>query len=194
MSQLKITILTNQPLSALLPKGSLILSCSILTIVLVCNVLERVLFQKVYGSLWDGLQCSEKEARRRSFTYYHVGAIVMSALLVVGAFPTFDFLVGRGDLSAHFGGGESVTHVKIGDVLFTLAEVYSAYYIFELAFRARLASAISIAHHIGLLMVIQTSLAMFSNLATHREATIQFYMCMIWGMFHLLPETFMILC
>ncbi len=181
MPQPKITTLTNQPLSVLLPKSSLVLCSSTLAIVLLCNVLERQLLRKVYGHIWEALQSGENERRRRSFIYYHVGVIVMSALLVFGAYPTFDFLVGRGDLAAPFTTKTSLAHVKIGDVLFTLAHVYSAYYVFELCFRAKFASAISIAHHTGLLIITQTALSLFANLQQHPEATMQFYMCMVWG-------------
>ncbi|KAJ6436308.1 restless-like transposase [Purpureocillium lavendulum] len=105
----------------------------------------------------------------------------MVTLLVVGAYPTFDFLVGRASLSALLFPIQYHIRITVGDALFTLSQVYSAYYLFELCFRTRFASGISIAHHIGLLVIIQTALALFANFQEHPEATMEFYMCLVWG-------------
>jgi hypothetical protein len=181
MAQPEVAMPVNQPLSNLLPYGALILCSSILGIVVISNVLERWLFQMAYGKIWLALLYRENERRRRSFTYLHVGVIIMLSLVLVGAYPAFDFLVGRGDLSVTLA-REGGIRITIGDILYTLSQIYSAYYLFELCFRTAFASVISIMHHIGLLIIVQTALALFANLQRHPEATMEFYMCMVWGM------------
>lgn len=172
----KIVYLENEVLSELLPWGSLILCSCILTTVLLTNGLERWLLPKLYPSLWKSLSVGQNERRRRSFTYLHVGVTVMLTLVVLGAYPVFDFLVGHARVSSML-----LRNITYGDHMFTLSHIYSAYYLFELCFRTRFASAISIAHHIGLLIVIQTALALFGDLRKHPEAILEFYMCMVWG-------------
>jgi hypothetical protein len=174
----KIVYIENEALSELLPWGSLVLCSCILTTVLLSNVLERWLLPKLYPALWKSLSGSgQNERRRRSFTYVHVGVTIMITLIVSGAYPVLSFLVGHARVSSMF----LMNNITYGDHMFTLSQIYSAYYLFELCFRTRFASAISIAHHIGLLIVIQTALALFGNLRKHPEAILEFYMCMVWG-------------
>ncbi|UPL00493.1 hypothetical protein LCI18_011427 [Fusarium solani-melongenae] len=191
----KITYLVNEPLSDLLTRSSLVLSSCILAIVLLSNVLERWVLPRVYGTLWEELSLGHNERRRRSFTYLHLGVVIMLTLMIFGAYPVFDFLVGHARLSSNFMGSRR-SNITYGDYLFTLSQIYSAYYLFEMCFRTRFASPISIAHHIGVLIVIQVALALFSDLKKHPEAIIEFYMCMVWGSFDVVVElplyTFMI--
>ncbi|PLB53984.1 hypothetical protein P170DRAFT_343735 [Aspergillus steynii IBT 23096] len=188
----KIIYLENETLSFLLPRGSLILCSCTLAIVLLSNVLERWLLAKLYQIIWKDLSLGRNERRRRSFTYFHIGVTIMLILVLFGAYPVFDFLVGHARVS-------STLHrnVTYGDYMFVLSHVYSAYYIFEVCFRTRFASAISIAHHIGLLIVIQTTLTLFGDLRKYPEAILEFYMCMVWGSFDVVVElplyTFMII-
>jgi hypothetical protein len=100
----------------------------------------------------------------------------MAILCIFGAYPVFDFLVGRAQVSDIL-----FKRITYGDYLFVLSHMYSAYYIFELSFRTKFASAISIAHHIGLLIVIQMALSFFGDLRKYPEAILEFYMCMVWG-------------
>lgn len=185
----KIINLVNQPLSNLLSHGALILCSSIIIIVLISNALERWLFRAFYGRIWSDLQHGQNERRRRSFTYFHLGTIIRLGLLFVGAYPVLDFLVGRADLSATLPSRQGRIRITIGDLLFVIAHIYSAYYLFELCFRTKFASIINIAHHIGLLVITQTAIVLFANLKEHPEATMEFYMCMVWGMeFSIVPS------
>ncbi|EWZ29059.1 hypothetical protein FOZG_17348 [Fusarium oxysporum Fo47] len=110
----------------------------------------------------------------------------MVFLCIFGAFPVFDFLVGRAQVSDIL-----FKRVTYGDYLFVLSHIYSAYYSFELSFRTKFASAISIAHHIGLLIVIQMALALFGDVQKYPEAILEFYMCMVWGTFDVIVELFL---
>jgi hypothetical protein len=172
----KIVHVDNEALTLLLPWSALILCSGILTFVLIANFIERWLLDRLYPAIWRELSLGNNERRRRSFTYFHVGVFVMITLIVFGAYPVFDFLVGHARVSHIL-----FKNVTYGDYMLVLSQIYSAYYLFELCFRTRFASFISIAHHIGLLIVIQTALALFGDLSKHPEAILEFYMCMVWG-------------
>ncbi|KAK1993582.1 hypothetical protein LX36DRAFT_247193 [Colletotrichum falcatum] len=182
-----IDTLTNGPISSLQPFGSLLFVSSIIIVVLVANILERKLLQVVYGDLWADLQRPESEKRRRSFTYYHVGAVTMFTILCIGAYPAMHFLAGSAELSTDLVPGPG-SRIRVGDLLFAVSQTYCAYYAFELCFRTQFASPLSIAHHIGLLAITQTALSLFGNYKKHPEATIEFYMCMVWGAFDVVVE------
>lgn len=176
----KIAAVQNQDLSVLLPYSALILCSSTLAILFVCIALERWLLRRLYGSVWQTLLFGESEERRRSFACLNAGLVINLIVFLIGLYPTFDFLVGRGDLSAPL--STKKDGVTIGDILFILAQLYGANYLFDLCFRAGLARAMGIAHHIGVLIILETSLSLFANLTEYPEATLQFYMCMVWGM------------
>ncbi|GJC80783.1 hypothetical protein ColLi_03621 [Colletotrichum liriopes] len=183
----KIETIQNGPLSSLQPFGSLLFVSSIIIVVLLANVLERWLLPGVYGDIYADLQRPGSEKRRRSFTYYHVGAITMFAILCIGAYPAMHFLVGSADLSTDVVPGPG-SRIRVGDLLFAVSQTYSAYYAFELCYRTQFASPLSIAHHIGLLAITQTAISLFGSFKKHPEATIEFYMCMVWGAFDVIVE------
>jgi hypothetical protein len=178
----KIQTLENNPLSHLLPYGSLILACSVICIVLIANCLERWILPRVYKRVFPALEYSKDERRRRSFVYFHIGAFILACLLISTVYPMMYFLVGDAKFSTPLGKRGAVT---VGDHLLVAAEIYSAYYLFEMCFRTKFASYISIAHHTGLLVITQTAISLFANPRKHPEATLEFYMCMVWGSYHL---------
>lgn len=177
----KISTLQNHQLTDLIPYGSLILTLSLLLIVLLSNILERWVLRLLYGKVWLALEQPENERRRRSFTYFHLGAIVMFSLACFGAYPVFSFIAGPAEFSTPI--SRKKGDVTVGDAMFLFSEIYSAYYIFELCFRTKFASPISIAHHFGLLIITQTALSLFASPEPHSGAALEFYMCMVWGRF-----------
>ncbi|KAH7245489.1 hypothetical protein BKA59DRAFT_172235 [Fusarium tricinctum] len=181
----KIQTLENNPLSHLLPYGSLILTCSIICIVLLTNCLERWILPRIYKNVYHTLESTKDERRQRSFVYFHVGTILLIGILCAGVYPIICFLVGSAKFSTLLSKGSAVT---IGDILLVLSEIYCGYYIFEMCFRTKFASPISIAHHTGLLIITQTALSLFADPDKHREATLEFYMCMVWGTFDVVVE------
>ncbi|KAK2060131.1 hypothetical protein LY76DRAFT_426203 [Colletotrichum caudatum] len=183
----KIDTVPNGPISSLQPFGSLLFVTSIIIVVLLTNVLERKLLKIVYGDLYTDLQRPESEKRRRSFTYYHVGAITMFTILCIGVYPVMHFLIGSANLSTDLVPGPG-SRIRVGDLLFAVSQTYCAYYAFELCYRTQFASPLSIAHHIGLLAITQTALSLFGSYKKHPEATIEFYMCMVWGAFDVVVE------
>jgi hypothetical protein len=74
-------------------------------------------------------------------------------------------------------------------VLIVLNQLFIAMYIFELFYRAKL-SPIAVAHHIGAIMIAQSSVAMSLNWQHERDATIEFDLCFVWGMLYLVTRPF----
>ncbi|KAF4450355.1 hypothetical protein F53441_6479 [Fusarium austroafricanum] len=181
----KIQRLENNPLSTLLPYGSIILASSIICTVLITNILERWLLPFIYPRICKHFEATKDERRRRSFVYFHVGVMILFVVLCTGVYPIITFLIGDAKFSTPYPKGSNVT---IGDMLLVLAEVYCSYYIFEMCFRTKFSSPISIAHHTGLLIITQTALSLFANHKKHSEATLEFYMCMVWGTFDVVVE------
>ncbi|KAJ7756305.1 hypothetical protein B0H16DRAFT_697043 [Mycena metata] len=185
----KIAALEDEPISAFLPYASLIFVCASIGIVCFANILEHFVFPRLYPTTWTYLGAESRERRRRSFTYHHVAAVLMSILLIIGIYPMYLFNIREGsNLSTTAWAGHGV-HVTAGDLLLVVAQVYCAYYVFELAFRVKFISAISAAHHIGLLIITQTALVLSVNYAgKYSDATIEFYMCIMWGAFDIAAE------
>ncbi|KAJ7732437.1 hypothetical protein B0H16DRAFT_1770302 [Mycena metata] len=183
----KIKNLPNEPISGLLPYSSLIFVCASISIICFANILEHFIFPWLYPATWADLAAGSRERRRRSFTYHHVAVVLMSILFSLGIYPLSLFIaVGESsNLSRVLWSGHHV-HVTTGDLLLIIAQVYCAYYVFELAFRVKFISAISAAHHTGLLIITQTALVLSAG--RHSDATIEFYMCIVWGCFDLVAE------
>jgi hypothetical protein len=55
-----------------------------------------------------------------------------------------------------------------------------AMYVFELFYRPKI-SPVSVAHHIGTIMIGQTAIAISLNLVREKDATIEFILCTVWG-------------
>ncbi|EFQ36836.1 uncharacterized protein GLRG_11982, partial [Colletotrichum graminicola M1.001] len=181
----KVSTIPNGPLSYLQPYGTLFFASSIIVLVILCNILERWLLRAFYGKVYIDLQAPGNEKRRRSFTYYHIGAMNIIFVLSIGFYPVMRFIAGPAELSTTMATG---SRVRVGDLLFIIAQAYPAYYTFELCYRTKFASPLSIAHHTGLIAIMQTSLSLFNNWEKHPEAPIEFYMCMIWGTFDAIVE------
>ncbi len=56
-----------------------------------------------------------------------------------------------------------------------------AMYIFELFYRTKI-SPVSVGHHIGTIIIGQTAIAISFNLVREKDATIEFILCLVWGM------------
>ncbi|KAK2055299.1 hypothetical protein LY76DRAFT_520790 [Colletotrichum caudatum] len=187
----KISTIQNGPLSSLQPYGTLLFVSCIVALVILCNVLERWLLRAVYGEIYMNLERPGNEKQRRSFTYYHVGVVNMLVVLCVGFYPVMQFVAGSAESSTPMTRGSPL---KVGDLLFVIAQIYPAYYTFELCYRTQFASPLGIAHHAGLLAIIQTSLSLLNDWEKHPEATLEFYMCLIWGIFDAVVDLPIFIC
>lgn len=190
LAGIKIVRVRNQAISTLLPYGAIILVSMLVGIVLISIASERWILRRVYPRIYDDLEKDkEKDRQRRSFVFHHIAILLMIPIFFVGLEPGAAFLFGNSDLSdVAFNGNQAMRHGTIGDVLFVLFHLYSAYFLFEMAFRTRFASAINVAHHLALLLITQIALVLSLDLEKHPEATIEFYMCLVWGAFDIVAE------
>lgn len=54
--------------------------------------------------------------------------------------------------------------ITYGDYMFSLPRIYSGYYLFEVCFWPKFASAINVIYYICLLIFVQTALALYGDL------------------------------
>lgn len=182
----KIANLEDQPISKDFSYASLIFVCALIFDVLIANILERWLLAALYGKTYTDLEDKHDDRRRRSFVYHNVAAVMFSCGFCIFARPLWMFLCGNADLST------PISHkwlVTVGDALLIATQMYNGYYVFELCFRTRFASYINIAHHVGLLTITQTALVLSVDLEKQPDATMEFYLCLVWGKFALSQPT-----
>lgn len=202
-SRSKLETLQNDGVSDLLPWSAFIFSVCAIWIVGTCYLSERFLLDAVYGytyrKLIDVARVDGHDRRRRGFVYHHLALAFKMLLLCVLAYPTIRlFCPGpagfRTPLGTGVGGrvgeaGAGAEHrPTIGDMLLVGSQLYCAYYTWELCYRAGLASYISILHHVVLLIVAQLGMALSARPEAHQDATIEFYMCLVWGVFDIVAE------
>lgn len=179
----KIATLEVEPLSSFQSSASLIVTCFLILVAGMAMTAQRGLLACLYGGTYTDLEkagTAKSERQRLAFVYHHVAAVLFVALFACGAYPIMQFICGQSGLRTPIRGDGGLT---IGDMLFLLSELYSAYYLFELVFRARFISLISLAHHVGLLIVVQTALDLEAHAGHDYDTTKEFYFCMVWGTF-----------
>lgn len=64
--------------------------------------------------------------------------------------------------------------------------MFIAMYAFELLYRAKL-SPVAVAHHVGAIVIAQSSVAISLNWEHEKDATIEFILCFVWGMSSYIP-------
>lgn len=183
----KIATLAVQPLSSWQPSASMVLTCFVMLVAGLAMAAQRGLLARLYGAAYTDLAAAgtpKAERQRLAFVYHHVAAVLFVALVACGAYPLLAFVCGQSGLRTPIRGGHG-GGLTIGDMLFLLSELYSAYYLFELVFRARFISYISLAHHVGLLVVVQTALELEAHATRDHDTTKEFYFCMVWGTYAL---------
>lgn len=104
--------------------------------------------------------------------------------LIAGAYPWVHILFGNADFQTPMSKHSSVS---MGDLLLILTQLFCSMYIFELLFRAKI-SPVSVAHHIGAIVIAQTGTVLSLDLNHQRDATIEFMLCLVWGAFDVLAE------
>ncbi|KAF2848572.1 hypothetical protein T440DRAFT_500447 [Plenodomus tracheiphilus IPT5] len=176
-----VTELVNEQVSALAPFSGLILTISLVIFFLVrYYVFEKFLLIKCYGQTYLKLN----ENQRRGFINHHIAATAKIIMLVSAAYPFFAVIAGPATIHSSFAGSRLV---KLGDVLLVLNQVFIAMYLFELIFRTEL-SYVAVAHHIGSVIIAASAVAISLNWQHERDATIEFMLCYVWGMFDVIAE------
>lgn len=176
-----VTKIINEEVSQLAPYAGLILTISLIIYFLVrYYVYEKFLLQRCYGKTYDNLN----DNQRRGFINHHIAATAKVIMLLTASYPLFSILAGSATVHHSFAGSKVVT---MGDMLLVLNQVFVAMYIFELIFRAAL-SPIAVLHHIGSVVIASTAVAISLNWENQQDATIEFILCYVWGMFDVICE------
>lgn len=164
--------LPDTTVSKLMPFSSLIMAVSLAFIALVRFPIERLL-ASVYGNIYTRLD----EKQRRAFLNNHVASLIKFLLIAFAAYPVFALLITE-PFQSPYAGSKTVT---LGDVLLVCTNIFTSMYVFELFYRSEI-SLISIAHHVGAIVIAQTGLVL-SEIRNHRgDGAPEFMMCLLWGM------------
>jgi hypothetical protein len=108
---------------------------------------------------------------------HHIAGTAKILILIIAAYPFVDIAFGNSTLHSPFGGSRYITQ---GDILIVAAQMLIAMYVFELFYKPRI-SPVSVAHHIGAIMIGQSAIAISLDLVRERDATIEFVLCTVWG-------------
>jgi hypothetical protein len=157
--------------SRLVPYSSLILTVSCVVIFLYrIYMLEPLVkrFTEQYNHL--------RQDQQRSLINHYVAASIKLLLIFFAVYPSIMIISGRKDLHSPFAGPK----VRYGDILLFVFEIFTAMYIFELFYREKV-SYISGAHHIGAIIITQTSIVLFQDTKHLRDAELEFLLCLVWG-------------
>lgn len=136
----KITSVSSGDLSRYQETASLILACFLILVAAMGIVAQRGLLARVYGKTYTDLATGtfKAERQRLAFIYHHVAAAIFTAIAVTGVYHVMMYILDPANTLTRTippNGPESRT--TIGDVLFMLSQLYSAYYLFEIVFRSR---------------------------------------------------------
>lgn len=177
----KIASIENQLLSDLLGYSGIILTAILALLFLIRHYLfEQFLFPRFYRRIWSKME----PETQRGFTNHHIGMGIKLFTLFVGAYPWVHILFGNADFQTPMA---KHSNVSMGDLLLILTQLFCSMYIFELLFRSKI-SPISVAHHIGAILIAQTGTVLSLDLNHQQDATIEFMLCLVWGAFDVLAE------
>ncbi|KAJ5239418.1 hypothetical protein N7468_004037 [Penicillium chermesinum] len=172
-----------EPISKLVPYSALILSVILIILFLIrFYLLEGFLIQRVYGRSYSDMN----ETNRRGFINHHIAGLMKITILIVAAYPFLTVAFGNSTFNTPFSHGSPVTK---GDLLVVVAQMLIAIYVFELLYRVKL-SPVAVLHHVGTIIIGQTSLAISLQLTREPDADIEFVLCTIWGAFDTISELF----
>ncbi|KAH7385862.1 hypothetical protein BKA66DRAFT_77351 [Pyrenochaeta sp. MPI-SDFR-AT-0127] len=176
-----VTKLINEEVSQLAPYAGLILTISIVIYFLArYYVFEGFLLRRFYGKIYLDLN----DNQRRGFINHHVAATAKIIMLVSAAYPFLAVVAGSATLHTPYAGSKIVT---LGDVLLVINQVFIAMYLFELIFREKL-SCVAVLHHIGSVTIAASAVTISLDWKHQHDATIEFILCYVWGMFDVIAE------
>ncbi|KAJ7587398.1 hypothetical protein C8J56DRAFT_1081601 [Mycena floridula] len=142
-------------------------------------VLEPFLLPRVYGDKFAKLSMVNK----RTFVNHHLAGSAKIVILIVAAHPFVSVFFFDKFLTDPFVSGSRAT---MGDVLVVVGQLLTAMYAFELIYRLKI-SPISIAHHIGTIIIGQTAMVLSLN-PKEVDAVLEFLLCLVWGVFDIISE------
>ena len=125
------------------------------------------------------------DGMKRGFMNHHIAGGTKIIIIFAGAKPFVDVVFGKSEL--HSPMSKFHLHPTMGDMLLVLTQIFCAMYLFELFFRKTL-SPIAVMHHVGAVMIGQSAIVLSLNLDKEKNATIEFVLCLVWGVFDVLAE------
>ena len=159
-------------ISFLAPYSALILSVVLVVLFLIrFYILQRFLLEKLHGSKYTQLD----DVSRRSFLNHYIAGATKISILLIAVYPFGSVVFGGADFHAPYVHGSIVT---MGDLLLIAAQMLTGMFIFELIYRVKI-SPVSVAHHIGSIMVAQAAIAI--SVDGQRVSSIEFLLCTVWG-------------
>ena len=159
-------------ISKVAPYSGLILSIVLIVLFLVrFYVLQRYLLEKLHGSKYTQLD----DVAQRSFLNHHIAGATKIVILIVAVYPFGSVAFGTAEFLTPYAPGSKVT---MGDILVIAAQMLTGMFLFELIYRVNI-SPISVAHHIGSILVAQAAIAI--NIKGDPESSIEFMLCTVWG-------------
>ena len=159
-------------ISALAPYSALILSIVLVVLFLIrFYVLQSFLLPKLYGSKYTQLD----DTNQRSFLNHHIAGATKIIILIIAVYPFGSVAFGGAHFHSPFAHGSRVT---MGDLLLISAQMLTGMFIFELIYRVKI-SPVSVAHHIGSIMVAQAAITI--SIEGAPESSIEFMLCTVWG-------------
>ncbi|KAH8588075.1 hypothetical protein B0O99DRAFT_639962 [Bisporella sp. PMI_857] len=171
-----VTHVPLESISRLAPFSALIISIIFIIYFLIrFYILECFLLAKIYGKTYTQMD----ETTRRGFVNHHIAGATKILILVLAAYPFIDVAFGSATFHSPYAGSK---HVKQGDILIIAAQMLIAMYVFELFYRPKI-SPVSVGHHIGTILIGQSAIAISLNLVREKDATIEFILCTVWGLF-----------
>jgi hypothetical protein len=171
------------PIETILKLSSL--SSLIFVIVLVCYFFIRYyvfqpLIPRIYGSRYTSMAISNQ----RSFLNHHIASSVKITILLVAAYPFLSVTFGTSTFHSALVHGHNLMSpntVIIGDILVVAAHMLVGMYAFELFYRDRI-SPVSVLHHIGTIIIAETSIALSLGKIQGSDAGIEIMLCTVWDM------------
>ena len=159
-------------ISKFAPYSALILSIVLVVLFLIrFYILQRFLLEKLHGSTYTQLD----DAARRSFLNHYIAGGTKLTILIIALYPFASVTFGTANFHTPYAHGSKVT---MGDLLLIAAQMLTGMFIFELIYRVKI-SPVSVAHHIGSIMVAQAAITISVEGAP--ESSIEFMLCTVWG-------------
>jgi hypothetical protein len=136
---------------------------------------------RLYGKPYTSMSIHD----RRSFLNHHIAGSVKILILILAAYPFISVAFGTSDFHTSFvhmprHSQADNDDVTMGDVLVVAAQMLVAMYVFELFYRDKI-SPVSVAHHIGTILIAESAIAISLGRSQEKDASIEFMLCTVWG-------------
>jgi hypothetical protein len=159
-------------ISKLAPYSALILSIVLVVLFLIrFYILQRFLLEKLHGLIYTQMD----DITRRSFINHYISGATKLTILIIAIYPFGSVTFGTANYHTPYVYGSRIT---MGDLLVIAVQLFTGMFLFELIYRVKI-SPVSVAHHIGSIMVAQAAITISSEGAP--ESSIEFMLCTVWG-------------